>query len=810
MKQLELNNSIEKACKRIAPAWPLENSVAVNPYLGMSDMTFEEAAETLLNRGDIKLYMPLSFYQKSIDNKEVQLMDIEKALTKRDISLSGEKFVAHLKKLLKEEVSQNKTKTLLQYAQSEYGISFSEVMIDATSSWLSTYFKQVGSNSADAAVMFESWKKDAAVDLYPEIKGLHNFRTHIKRVPKNVDEAIEVSIRTLGITPDEIESYLHSVLLQLIGWSSYCSGVDWHNNLYKGDVTHVKSLLAILLSWECAIHEIHTGVTEKWHASKQDSNAINTSSEVLSAQAILQDAYDFAFQRKLNVAFGSQESKKIKTNKERPAAQMVFCIDVRSEVYRRQLETVNPSIDTVGFAGFFGFPIKYTPINHEHGKNQCPVLLPSGPEVFENTPSGQDINKVKTQRQLASQLKLAWSKFKSGSISSYSFVSPLGVFYLPKLLSDSFGWTQPVDLPKEKEFGAILKGHTHLDLSNIPLEDQVAMAKGALTAMGISKELAPFVLIAGHGSSSVNNPHASGLDCGACGGNSGEVNAITAQLILNNPQVRQELNKAGIAIPEDTVFLACLHNTTTDEITIINKESVPTSQYADFRKIEESLLMASEQARAYRSARFGNGDKIVPSSLIKRANDWSQIRPEWGLSGCSSFVVAPRDRSKGIDLEGKAFLHSYDWKTDEEFTLLETIMTAPMVVTSWINLQYYASTVDNEKLGAGNKTLHNVTAGLGVLEGAKGDLRIGLPMQSIHDGTQYQHLPLRLNVIIEAPIEAINDILLKHENVRALCDNNWISLLTLDEEGKLSYKYDGNYNWESCLEGAEMELQNAV
>jgi len=207
--------------------------------------------------------------------------------------------------------------------------------------------------------------------------------------------------------------------------------------------------------------------------------------------------------------------------------------------------------------------------------------------------------------------------------------------------------------------------------------------------------------------------------------------------------------------------------------------------------------MASHAARTERSVRLISE---VPSQLDKamfaRSKDWAQVRPEWGLAGCSAFVVAPRERTKGIDFDGKSFLHSYEWQKDQEFLVLELIMTAPMVVTSWINLQYYGSTVDNKNFGSGNKTLHNVTAGVGVLEGYSGDLRVGLPIQSIHDGEQYQHEPLRLSVIIEAPIEAMNRILEKHEGVKDLCDNGWIYLMAMDETGKVSYRYAGNLKWE--------------
>ena len=59
-------------------------------------------------------------------------------------------------------------------------------------------------------------------------------------------------------------------------------------------------------------------------------------------------------------------------------------------------------------------------------------------------------------------------------------------------------------------------------------------------------------------------------------------------------------------------------------------------------------------------------------------------------------------------------------------------MTAPMIVAHWINMQYFASTVDNDHFGSGNKTIHNVVGRFGILSGNGGDLMTGLPWQSLH------------------------------------------------------------------------------
>jgi hypothetical protein len=183
--------------------------------------------------------------------------------------------------------------------------------------------------------------------------------------------------------------------------------------------------------------------------------------------------------------------------------------------------------------------------------------------------------------------------------------------------------------------------------------------------------------------------------------------------------------------------------------------------------------------------------------VLARSRDWSQVRPEWGLAGNAAFLAAPRARTRGIDLSGRCFLHEYDWRRDRDFAVLELIMTAPLVVASWINLQYYGSTVNNRVFGSGNKTLHNVVGGLGVLEGNAGDLRVGLPQQSVRNGERLVHEPLRLCALIDAPAPAIERVLAKHARVRELVDNEWVHLFRFTAEAAVFERYRPGRGWQA-------------
>jgi uncharacterized protein YbcC (UPF0753/DUF2309 family) len=806
-----LLDSMRKACKKIAPVWPLENFVAVNPYLGHSSKKFENVAQELAAAGGIQMTLPIAFYLQKLKEGKLREKDLDTCLRKHDWDSDVSDFINNLENTIDAEES-NSISTFADIASLSDAKDWNRFMTGRISVWAASYFDK-GQASWSAANKnlspFAAWKQEASIDRSPELNGLQGFRNFVKALPDDPYAATQIALDRLGLPRKALSLYLHRVLLRLGGWSAYAARLDWDNELYGGEDGKLLEFLAVLVCWEAALLQSLNSpeLSARWQEAIKVLSEADLQKNInlqLQSKLILQEAYDLSAQQ--NIVLKFQEHKAEKKNNQRQAkAQAIFCIDVRSEVYRRNLELVDNDIETLGFAGFFAFPIKYVPLGHADGEAQCPVLLTTGPTIKESLASADENEKALEHRLLHRQIRQVWKTFKSGAISNFSFVSPMGLSYLPKLFTDSFGLTRPVANPNDvgmkkarikKKSISLTSESWQNETAGIPLEQQISMAKNALNAMSLTENFAQFVLIVGHGSSMVNNPHATGYDCGACGGHTGEANARVAAAVLNNSAVRTALQKEAIHIPNNTVFLACLHDTTTDEVLIYNENDVLSSSEKALDELKQSLLLAGKSARTERSLRLNSDGSNTDKAILGRSKDWSQIRPEWGLAGCSAFVVAPRERTKGINLEGKSFLHSYNWKKDAGFSVLELIMTAPMVVTSWINLQYYGSAVDNKQYGSGNKTLHNVTAGLGVLEGYSGDLRVGLPFQAVHDGDQYQHEPQRLQVVIEAPIEAMNDILEKHQSVRDLCDNGWIYLLAMDANGQVSHRYTGDLKWE--------------
>ena len=384
-----------------------------------------------------------------------------------------------------------------------------------------------------------------------------------------------------------------------------------------------------------------------------------------------------------------------------------------------------------------------------------------------------------------------------------TFVEALGLTYAGNLLGDSLGLGTRLEIDGaglSREANASRKPRLvgSADGGPLDLDERCDLAAGMLRAMSLTHDFARLVLLAGHGSSTRNNPHGAGLDCGACCGQTGEVNARAAAALLNQPEVRAGLARRGIEVPASTWFVPALHNTTADEVELFDLDELPATHREDVDALRQRLIEAGARTRTERAGLLGL-DRVAPSGLHRavraRTTDWAQVRPEWGLANNAAFIVAPREHCRHLNLQGRSFLHEYRHQEDEGYGVLELIMTAPMVVTHWINFQYYASTVDSARYGSGSKVLHNVVGGhLGVFEGNGGDLRIGLPLQSLHDGERWVHTPLRLSVFIEAPRSAIDAVLTKHAHVKALVTNGWLTLFQIDTEASATHAYrDGQW-----------------
>jgi len=271
-------------------------------------------------------------------------------------------------------------------------------------------------------------------------------------------------------------------------------------------------------------------------------------------------------------------------------------------------------------------------------------------------------------------------------------------------------------------------------------------------------------------------------------------------MMANNQKVRERLLKTGIEIPADTHFLAGQMDTTTDQVQLFDLEDVPPTHRADLSRLQEDLKEAAELASEERCGRFPDVQQKLEgrkaeSHVRQRSVDWSQVRPEWGLSSNTAFLIGRRELTKGLDLGGRVFLHSYDYREDPSNRLLEVLLTAPQVVAQWINMEHYFSAVDNDVYGSGSKIYHNVVGRLGIMSGPWSDLRLGLARQTVMNGELPYHEPMRLLTIVEAPRSRIDKLIDRHEVLQHFYHNEWVHLVALDPEDQVWYRYRPDGEW---------------
>ncbi|MCZ0812510.1 MAG: YbcC family protein [Pseudomonadota bacterium] len=789
---LELVSAANGAAKAIPPLFPLAANVAVNPFLGQTGEHLAVTGARLARVAGTKMTPPRAHWTRKLEIGEITEADLMDALA----AVEGQFAVPSLRDirtaLENEPAEPQALPTVAELAAEVSGIDWPGLIEDRIGAWAAGHFDQGQAlwQQAKTGGAFSAWRDFASRDLTPEIQGLEGFCAFVADTNRSHWRCIGRASEKLGVTLAAAPTAFHRWLMTLGGWAQYGRYLLWQAELNGEQENTVTELLAIRMVFDEALFERYEDqIVNRWAEAVVAHESPVIPSSDLVIDAVLQDAAERAEQRALGDRLLRTKPRKAE---ERSDVQAAFCIDVRSEVFRRALEAQDESVETIGFAGFFGLASAHKCAGSDVTELRGPVLLRPSVTSQADEPEKTDLN-----RRYIARAKRAWGRFKLAAVSSFAFVEATGPLYAGKLVRDSLG----------------LGGRVKTDPSprldpEIDLKARVEMAQSVLTAMSLTDNFARIVLLAGHGADVTNNPHESALQCGACGGYAGDVNARLLAGLLNDRDVQLGLREVGIDIPADTVFLPAMHHTTTDEVTLFEQDLPGEKLISGLAQLRKWLASAGRLARAERMQRLPRADQAA--TVPYRARDWAETRPEWGLAGCRAFVAAPRHRTDGADLSGQVFLHNYDWRRDDGFGVLELIMTAPVVVASWISLQYYGSTVAPGLFGGGNKLLHNVVGGIGVLEGNNGAPRPGLPWQSVHDGDGFQHDPLRLSVIVEAPLEAMTEILGRHAAVCELFDNGWLHLIAMDDNGKLAWRYRGNLKWTSFKTQTDVTSQVAA
>jgi len=762
-----IRDSIEQAASTVGRVWPLHSFVASNPLADLEDQPFHEAvarAETALGADG---YPDTEVFRRAWADGRIDPDTLEGELKAHGYDADPEALLDRMERERSTTPSTAGTDRVDQLV----------------TKWLSAFLDQ---GHAKWSMPHREEGFYAAFRAVAPHDGEIPDGETVSDLPAEPIEAIRhlLDDHPVGEWQDLFEAHLTS----LPGWTGFV-----RQQAEEGDAW--QSTYPITLPGYLAVRLTLSDLLDEPAPEVPDDPA-----EDVPLAACWLRAWESTYRETLTDAV-ADASESLDSDEARPDAQLVFCIDTRSEVIRRHVEQAG-AYETFGYAGSFGLPIRYEGYDSD-AVDACPPVVDAAHRVVERPTD--DATKVRRDRVTAAldAGKETLSTLKSNVATVFSFVESAGLGYGAALATRTLAPTRAGALddapgPEVHEFCSPGVEHDPHGDGSLPtgmtFEERVDYAAAAFETMGW-ETFARLVVFTGHASQTANNPFEASLDCGACAGNPGGPNARALATICNDPEVKAALRDRGVEIPADTHFLAAEHDTTTDAVTLYDGD-VPESHREDVAQLRADLDTAQAGAAAERDGPDGVGD------AERRASDWAETRPEWGLAGNAGFVIGPRDLTADLDLDGRSFLHDYDWKTDDEGDALEAVMTGPMVVTQWINLQYYFSTVDTAVFGSGSKVTHNPVGNLGVYQGNGGDLMSGLPQQSVLAGDDDpHHQPLRLSTVIHAPVDRVTDVLEAHEDLTTLLDNEWLSLTVVDPtRDHRAFHYERGLEWTAAAE----------
>jgi uncharacterized protein len=637
--------------------------------------------------------------------------------------------------------------------------------------------------------------------------------------------SIENSFTKLGVSDDEWKDYLTAELLALRGWAGIVRQIEERpDRVPARDLTvTLRGYLAVRLLFERAALEhaareisfdgplsklrsalrsrlprpqspsilerawplfhvaqlcgLDASVVEQWTTS----NVAELESELqeldsMRRRTILHQAFERTIRHRVYDALIAHAPHNFPGP---PMFQAVFCLDEREESFRRHLEEVEPECETLSTAGFFNVAMYHQGASDAHPRPLCPVAIRPENYVAETELDSERLagRSRRLQRRAAG--------FLGYNVHLGSRLPVRGA-----VLMTVFPWLSSRWHRVREKSSSVSRTRLQLDRqdalppigahSGFSVREMADIVRRVLEDIGIVHRLAPLVLIVGHGSISLNNPHESAHDCGACGGGRGGPNARAFAQMANDPRVRQLLAAHGLHIPADTWFVGAQRNTCNNAVTFSDEDLVPAERRALFEEVRDAIETARRREAHERCRRFDSAPQWYPplaalAHVEGRAADLAQPRPEYGHATNAFCIIGRRTRTRGLFLDRRAFLVSYDPTQDRDGAILARMMAAVVPVVAGISLEYYFSYVDPSGYGCGTKLPHNVTSLLGVMDGAQSDLRTGLPWQMVEI-----HEPTRLAIVVEGRPERIERVVRANPTIERLVRNRWIWLACLD------------------------------
>jgi uncharacterized protein YbcC (UPF0753/DUF2309 family) len=843
---LNIHDLVKTASKVNAPLGPINTFAARNPWAGLEGQPFERVARRLKDTCDLDIYpddvilkaawkrgeIDQDFLEKGlhhwINSQNLDIpSDVAKTFCRNALLKEGppQKHESEVKSLAKKlsrfSTMTAKRQSLQTYSQrlkldhdlDRHMIKWCKIFLDESQAVWSMPNRDKG--------FYHAWRELVAYD--PALN--KNVRKRLKDLPNESEHALKSALLALEVPFPEIQGYLEAHLLSLPGWAGT---MLWRSERSTQEDSYVLDYLAVRITMENALIRPFLPIKD----DKNDKVSLEqlilmwdewgelpiaqwlqlTSSEQKARLTLAYrfdqilrnrlwlEAWEKTYEDQLKGRILSKQEPRVAIPQKQHLAQFVFCIDVRSEPFRRHLEHGGP-FETFGTAGFFGLPIETCELGSTHSHDSLPVMFKPKHKVKE-TSSELEYRQYQQRKQTANSLGMTFNTMKHNLLSSlvlpeisgpWLSIQTLARSFVPRSFGTTFRNLSKTWL--QKPLTKLSLDHNHASETELAVgfteKEKVDYVRQSLITMGLTEHFSPLVVFCGHGSHSTNNPYKSALDCGACGGASSAYNARVLATLCNLPNVRKALSEEGIFIPEETVFAAAEHVTTLDELRWVYVPELSKPAKEAFEMVKDVMVKVSRKTNAERVKQLPNHrpfseDPKRAAQLL--AEDWSEIRPEWGLARNAAFIIGERRLSQECNLEGRVFLQNYSWRKDKNGILLSNIINGPATVAQWINLQYYASTVAPHFYGSGNKATQTVSAGIGVMQGNASDLLPGLPWQSVMQSDhEAYHAPLRLLVVIQAPKEHVKRLLDTLPSFQQKVKNGWIRLASIGPEG----------NWEN-------------
>lgn len=554
--------------------------------------------------------------------------------------------------------------------------------------------------------------------------------------------------------------------------------------------------------------EINRLSESEWSAFVNEVKTFNG----LERRRILHLAYERWHEREILRGLASHRKYRgLFEQRGRPPAQVFFCLDEREESMRRALEEADPCVETYGAAGYFGVAVDYKGIDDPHGAALCPVVIKPEHAVMER-PKPEDNALLESRRwrrrvlgllmrnSLVSSKTLVRGWLSTSALGMLSAVPLVGHLLAPRRYALLREWLNTEFLPEPRTELTLMRNTKESQtavaglLTGFAPQEKMERVASVLRPAGLTYGFARLVVMLGHGSTSLNNPHESAHDCGACGGRRGGPNARLFAAMANRPEVRERLREEGIDIPADTWFIGGYHDTCSDDVELFDLDTVPATHQADLQSIRKSLDQARAQNARERARRFESFVRTADQQAAlrhveERSEHLAQPRPEYGHCTNSVCIIGRRSLTQGLFLDRRAFLVSYDATQDSTDGSLSALLGAAVPVCAGISLEYYFSFVDNDRYGCGTKLPHNVTSLVGVMDGHASDLRTGLPWQMVEI-----HEPVRILFVVETTPNRLEKVINASASLKQLVENRWIRVATIDPlSGRVHVRRDSGF-----------------